>query len=423
MIASSRLLERLREISMNKGSNLLLVMIALSVVALSISGCGRTESGKKVAASEKQGHAEDKHGADEKHEEKGQTEEKNLKLTAEERQAAGIEVVLIEEQTVSERIALTATIRANQDRIAHITPRVSGRITKVSGNLGDTVKGGQTLALIDSIELGEAHSTYLQVKSQHEVARADFDRAERLRKDEIIPEKDYLRARSEFEKARATFQAAADKLRLLGIVPASVNSASAVSVYPLTAPFLGTVIEKKAVLGELAKTDDSLFTVADLSTVWIEANLFEQDLAKVKVGAAAEVTVAAYPGEVFKGRLTYISSTLDKETRAVPARIEVRNPDGRLKPEMFATAAIETGGTAKGLLLPQEAVLLMEGQPTVFIEEHGGFEPRPIESVQSNGKQVLVKAGLKAGERVVIGGAYAIKARLLKSQLGAGHCH
>ena len=423
MIASSRLLERLREISMNKGSNLLLVMIALSVVALSISGCGRTESGKKVAASEKQGHAEDKHGADEKHEEKGQTEEKNLKLTAEEMQAAGIEVVLIEEQTVSERIALTATIRANQDRIAHITPRVSGRITKVSGNLGDTVKGGQTLALIDSIELGEAHSTYLQVKSQHEVARADFDRAERLRKDEIIPEKDYLRARSEFEKARATFQAAADKLRLLGIVPASVNSASAVSVYPLTAPFLGTVIEKKAVLGELAKTDDSLFTVADLSTVWIEANLFEQDLAKVKVGAAAEVTVAAYPGEVFKGRLTYISSTLDKETRAVPARIEVRNPDGRLKPEMFATAAIETGGTAKGLLLPQEAVLLMEGQPTVFIEEHGGFEPRPIESVQSNGKQVLVKKGLKPGERVVIGGAYAIKARLLKSQLGAGHCH
>lgn len=408
---------------MHKRSYAFLAVIALSVTILAVSGCDKSESGKATGKTEKKEHAEDKLGANEKHEGKGHAEEKSLRLTAEEIQTAGIEIALVEEQIVNERIALTATIRANQDRIAHIVPRVSGRITKVSGILGDAVKGGQTLALIDSIELGEAHSAYLQAKSQHDVARADFDRAERLRKDEIIPEKDYLRARSEFEKTRATFQAAVDKLRLLGVTQTPTNSPSAASVYSLTAPFAGTVIEKKAVLGELAKTDDSLFTVADLSTVWIEANLFEQDLAKVQVGAAAQVTVAAYPGEVFKGRLTYISSTLDKETRAIPARIEVRNPDGRLKPEMFATAAIDTGGTAKGLLLPQEAVLLMQGQSTVFVEEHGGFEPRPIEPVQSNGKQVLVKAGLKPGERVVVSGAYAIKARLLKSQLGAGHGH
>ena len=408
---------------MRKGSYVFLMVITLFVTTLALSGCGKPETGNTASKTEEKENVEDRHGANEKHEERGHAEEKNLKLTAEEIQTAGIEVAPVEEQIVNERIALTATIRANQDRIAHIAPRVSGRITKVSGNLGDVVKGGQTLALIDSIELGEAHSAYLQAKSQHDVARADFDRAERLRKDEIIPEKDYLRARSEFEKARAAFQAAADKLRLLGVTQTPANSTSAASVYPLTAPFAGTVIEKKAVLGELAKTDDSLFTVADLSTVWIEANLFEQDLARVKPGAAAQVTVAAYPGEVFKGRLTYISSTLDKETRAVPARIEVRNPDGRLKPEMFATAAIDTGGAAKGLLLPQEAVLLMQGQPTIFVEEHGGFEPRPIEPVQSNGKQVLVKAGLKPGERVVVAGAYAIKARLLKSQLGAGHGH
>jgi cobalt-zinc-cadmium efflux system membrane fusion protein len=406
---------------MNKATYIL--MIAPLVVALGISGCGKAGSDAAAGKSAEKEMTEDRHAEGEKHEDKDGAESGVLKLTAEAMQTAGIKVAIVDEQIVSQQLTLTATIRANQDRIAHIVPRVPGRITKVGGNLGDAVLAGQTLALIDSIELGEAHSAYLQARSQHDVARADFDRAERLRKDEIIPEKDYLRARSEFEKARAASQAAADKLRMLGIAQSSMNSISAISVYPLAVPFAGTVIEKKAVLGELAKTDDSLFTVADLSTVWIEANLFEQDLSKARIGATAQVTVTAYPGEIFKGRLTYISSTLDKETRAVPVRIEVRNADGRLKPEMFATASIDTGGTAKGLLIPQDAVVLMQGQPTVFVEEHGGFEQRAIESAPGNSRQALVKSGLKPGERVVVAGAYAIKAQLLKSQLGSGHGH
>lgn len=407
---------------MKKTTRVSLAMVALVAAVLTVSGCDKANN-DKTRSKATEDHAGDTHAEDEKHEEKGGAEAGVAKLTAAEIETAGIKVATLDEQVIKEQITLTATIRANQDRIAHIAPRVSGRITKVNGNLGDVVKAGQTLALIDSIELGEAHSVYLQAKSQHDVTRSDFERAERLRKDEIIPEKDYLRARSEFEKARAAFQGAADKLRLLGATQASGNSISAAAVYPLTAPFAGTIIEKKAVLGELAKTDDSLFTVADLSTVWIEANLFEQDLSKIRTGATAQVTVSAYPGEIFRGRLTYISNTLDKETRAVLARIEVRNTDVRLKPEMFATASIDTGGTAKGLLLPQDAVVLMQGQPTVFVEEHGGFESRPIEFTQSNGKQIQVKAGLKPGEKVVIGGAYAIKARLLKSQLGSGHGH
>lgn len=403
---------------MNKSTSTLFA--ALLVTVLAVSGCNKTESTNptgKSAAETSPAAA----GKSEMHAEKEGAETGAVKLTAEEMQTAGITVATIDVQTISDQLTLTATIRANQDRIAHVAPRVSGRLTKISGNLGDKVKSGQVIALIDSIELGEAHSAYLQSKSQHDVARADFDRAEKLRKDEIIPEKDYLRARSEYEKARAALQAASDKLRLLGVSRNPVDSSSAFSVYPLMAPFAGTIIEKQAVLGELAKIDDSLFTVADLSTVWIEANLFEQDLAKARRGATATINVAAYPGETFEGRLTYISSTLDKETRTVKARIEVLNPEGRLKPEMFATANVETGGSSKGLLLPQDAVLLMQGQPTVFVEEHGGFEPRPVESMQSNGKKVLIKTGLKPGERVVVTGAYAIKARLLKSQLGEGH--
>lgn len=340
--------------------------------------------------------------------------EKALTLSAEEAQTAGIKLQKLELQDTAGHIMVTAIIQANQDKLAHVVPRVPGRIVKVDASLGDRVKPGQALAMLDSIELGEARSSYLQAASEAAVAQAGFARAQRLNADNIIPEKDYLRARAEHEKARASLHAAADTLRMMGVIPEKLSG----SVFPLTAPFAGTVIEKKAVRGELAQPDTSLFTVADLSTLWIEADLFEKDLGKVRIGAHATVTLTAYPGEVFTGRLTYISSTMDKETRTVKARVEVPNPDGRLKPEMFATVAIDTGGSVKTLRVPEDAVLLMQGQPTVFVAERGGFEPRAVEVGERAQGYAVLKSGVVAGERVVASGAYALKARLLKSQIG-----
>ena len=342
--------------------------------------------------------------------------EKLLTLSAEEAQTAGIKVQKLALQEKAEQIMVTATIQANQDRLAHVAPRVPGRVVRVNASLGDRVKSGQPLAELDSIDLGEAHSGYLQAASEAAVTQANFERAQRLNADNIIPEKDYLRARAEHEKARASLRAASDKLRMMGVDPDKHFG----SVFPLTAPFAGTVIEKKSVLGELATPDKSLFTVADLSVLWIETDLFEKDLGKVKVGAQAKVTVSAYPDETFTGRLTYISSTMNKETRTAKARVEVPNPDGRLKPEMFASAVINTtGASAKALLVPEDAVLLLQGQPTVFVAESGGFEPRAVEVGERAQGYAVLKSGVAAGESVVVSGAYALKARLLKSQIGA----
>lgn len=391
------------------------VLISVLIVILSTAACTQSETGKdartpKVAEAQKaEGAKADEHGAS-----------GLVKLTAEEMQTAGIKSEPIQIQSIVDQVVLTATIRANQDRIAHVAPRVSARIVKVSANLGDSVKKGQTLALLDSIELGEAHSAYRQAQSQVALAKSDFERAQRLKADEIIPEKDYLRARSEYEKARASFQSSSDKLRLLDAAHDESEQGPA-SIFSVHAPFAGTVIEKHAILGELAQPDKQIFIVADLSSLWIEANLFEKDLARVKIGAPATVSVAAYPGEVFKGRLTYISSTVDKETRAVPARVEVPNSDGRLKPEMFATASLDTAAMTKALTLPQGAVLLVNGLPTIFVRDADGFEPRAVELGDKVGGRVIVKAGLKEGDSVVTAGAYALKARLLKSQIGDTH--
>lgn len=357
----------------------------------------------------------EKNESEEKSEHGAKGEEKLLTLSDEEAEKTGIKLQKLVLQQRSEQLIVTATIQANQDKLAHVGPRVTGRIVKVNTNLGDRVVSGQALAMLDSIELGEARSNYMQAASEASVAQAGFERAQRLHADNIIPEKDYLRARAEHEKARVSLRAASDKLSMMGVDPEKLSG----SIFPLVAPFAGTVIEKKAVLGELATPDKTLFTVADLSILWIESDLFEKDLGKVKPGAKATVSVSAYPGVVFKGRLTYISSTMNKETRTIKARVEVPNHDGRLKPEMFASAAISTSGAgAKTLSVPDEAVLLMQGQATVFVAERGGYEPRAVEVSERVQGYTVLKSGVVAGESVVVSGAYALKARLLKSQIG-----
>lgn len=400
-----------------------ILLLPILVGVLTLAACSDPDT-KKTVVNTNQAAAKDGKTKNEESSKEAQKDEHGaegqLKLSAEEIKTAGIKVEELKAQSLVDQVVLTATIRANQDRIAHVAPRVSARIVKVNANLGDKVKPGQSLAQLDSIELGEAHSTYRQAQSQFSLAKSDFERAQKLKADEIIPEKDFLRARSEFEKARASLRAADDKLRLLDSAHQELETGP-ISLFPVKAPFAGTVIEKNAVLGELAQPDKSIFTIADLSTLWIEANLFEKDLGRVRLGAAAGVTVNAYPGEVFKGRLTYISSTVDKESRAVQARVEVPNSDGRLKPEMFATASIDTASTSKALTLPQEAVLLINGQAMAFVQEVGGFEPRAVELGEKIGGRVVIRSGVKEGEQIVVAGAYALKARMLKSQIGDSH--
>jgi cobalt-zinc-cadmium efflux system membrane fusion protein len=401
-------------------SNRFLPLAWITLMALAIAGCGKTEPPRSASSQQEQTTEGSKNTAPEHHEDAAKhAEGEALKLTDAEIAAAGIKVEEVAEQEVHDHIAVTATIQPNRDKLAHVAPRVSGRIIKVSANLGQQVKQGQALAQLDSIELGEAHSAFLQAESEARLAQANFARIDNLYSEQIVTQKDYLNARAENEKAKTALRAARDKLRMLGVAP--VESSSAVSGFALIAPFSGIIIEKDAVLGELAQPDKSLFTVADLSVVWIEADLYEKDLGRVVSGAEAVVTVAAYPNETFKGHLTYISSTVDKETRTVKVRVEVHNPGGRLKPEMFANAAITTAGSTKAIVVPAEAVVLMQGISSVFVRDADGFEPRSVELGEKLSHGVVIKSGLKSGESVVVGGAYAIKARALKSLIGDEH--
>lgn len=348
-----------------------------------------------------------------------------LKLSAEDVARAGIKLEELKLQALADTVTVTATIRPNQDRMARIAPRVEGRVSSVQVSLGDAVRAGQTLAVLDSLAVGEASTALIQAQSADRVAESDFKRAAALNAEEIIPQKEYLRAKSEHEKAEAALRAAEDRLQLLGVSSKQVTG-RVVSTFPVSAPFAGTVIEKKVTVGSLASPAEPILVVADLSKVWIEANLTETMLAKVRVGAGASVTLDAYPGEQFHGRVTYVASLLDKDSRTVQARIEVENKDGRLKPEMFASATISSTPAAgvekrEALSVPDAAIVLMQGLPTVFVFEHGGYEQRAILPGEKLSGRTVVKSGLAVGEQVVVAGSYALKARLLKSQIGDEH--
>lgn len=391
----------------------------LAASFLLAAGCGGSDDSGQAKGEMKAAAKKDEKG---KGKEDGEHKDEGLiKLSAEEIARAGVKVEPLQPQRVADTLEVTATIGPNRERIANVLPRVGGRIVEISAKLGDRVKQGQALAVLDSIEIGEAYSAYAQALAESEVTKAAFERAERLKADQIVPEKEYQRARGEYERTRAQLRAAQDKLKQFGVSPAPGGKGSSVSTFPVIAPLAGTVIERKAVLGELAKTDQGLFIVADLSRVWVEANIREADLGRVRPGAAAKARVSAFPDQLFQGKVNYLGAVLDKETRTAPAIIELDNASGLLRPQMFASVAIDTGGARDVLALPESAVTLVQGLPTVFVEEAGGFEARPVELAGRSGGKAVVKSGVKPGELVVTEGTYALKARLLKSQIGDSH--
>jgi len=394
----------------------LAAMAMVLAITFALAACGKDAAKDDHAA---EGGAKAGHAGEKKEEDHKEGEEA-LTLTADEATRAGIEVEDMQPQALGETVVVTATIHPDQERLARLGPRIEGRITAVPAKLGDRVRAGQTLAMLDGVDVGEAHANWVQAQAELRIADTGLKRAESLIAEEIIPRKDYLRAQADRDQANAAVRAAADRLRLLGGNPAATGNA--VSAFAVTAPFAGTVIEKKATVGELASPSEPLFTVADLSRMWIQAALPEAALAKVRVGALAKVTVPAYPGVEFSGRVGLIGASLDKDTRTVAARIEVGNADGRLKPEMFATATIEVAGDKRNVFaLPDAAVVLLEGKPTVFVYEQGAYEAREVETGERIAGRTVLRSGVKAGDQVVTEGTYALKARKLKSQLGHGH--
>lgn len=367
---------------------------------------GNQRNSENAARGEKRGEA------------KEEKEGKGVKLDDEAARRAGLKVERVELAHYAATIIAFGTVDANRNRLAKVAPPIAGRIARVAVDIGDQVQAGAVLTILESPELAELRTAYQQSMTELELARDSLERSRKLAVDGSIAQKELYRAKADYERARAGLAANQAKLATLK-VGSSAPAGESPAFLSVTAPLVGTIIERAAVLGEYAQAYQPLFTTADLSVVWVETNLYDRDLGDVEVGAVATVTVNAYPDQRFTGKVGYIGNVFEKETRTAKARIEVANADGRLKPGMFADVAIEKKSRVTALRVPEEAVVLLQGQMTVFMDSGDDqYEPRPVLLGEQRDGMVVVRSGLEPGEDVVVAGAYALKARLLKSQIG-----
>lgn len=318
-------------------------------------------------------------------------------------------------------------ILPNENRLAHLGPRVPGRIVAVYTNLGDRVHSGERLLLLDSPAFGEAQLAYRKRRTAMRVAERAFERAKALSAEGAIGISEYQRREAEHENAKAELYEAEEKLHLLGMAEREIERLSAeqlphaeVAQVFLRAPFSGEIIERNATVGEVVDSSKTLFTVADLSTVWVRADFPEQQIGVLKTGLAVEIRVAAYPETVFQGTITYIGAMIDPATRTVTARLQIPNSDQRLRPEMFAEVTVRTQEQSV-LAIPRAALQQVGDRVTVFVTRSSRrFEWRDVTIGESSNEYVEVKAGLKEGDEVVTEGSYALKSEALRGQMSMG---
>lgn len=321
-------------------------------------------------------------------------------------------------------IAATAVIEVNPYRLAHISPRIPGRIVAIYAKLGDEVKKGQKLALLDSLELGEAKAQYLKAQTKLEVASTEYERQKTLYEKKIAAQKSLLAAQGEYLEAKTEFEAAQAKLRLIGLSETEIEDLRTQrkitkATFPILSSFSGTIVENHIAVGEVVNESSKLYTIADLSIVWILLDIYEKDLAKIEVGHEVSVSVASYPQELFRGKITYISDLIDEKTRTAKVRVEVPNPRRRLKPGMFAEAKIITHGLGQeAILVPQEAIFDLGEGPIVFVKQEDGFLAKRVTPGEEGGGFVEIRSGLSPGEEVVVEGGYSLKTELLREQIG-----
>lgn len=333
----------------------------------------------------------------------------------------GIEVGTVESiNTIG--LAVTGTITYDANRVSHVGSRTDGRILAVRADLGARVRRGQALAVLESVEVGQIRAEEREAEALLKIAQENYAREQRLAQQGISSRKELLQAEADLRRAEAALNSAEDRLQVLG----AAHDHGAGGQFSLLAPFAGVVVARDASLGEMASPADTLFTVADLSEVWIELDIFERDLARVRVGQSVEVTVTAYSGRTFPGRIVYIGDVLDPSKRTLRARVEIPNPGGALKPGMFATASIQVGGDGDAFaVVPQGSLQDFEGKRVVFVpgDKAGEFRPVVVEVGQTiDGNRVVILSGIAPGNRIVIAGAFALRSELSKGEIGEhGH--
>jgi cobalt-zinc-cadmium efflux system membrane fusion protein len=338
-------------------------------------------------------------------------------LSAEAVKRAGIAVTPVESGTSAGGIRLPGVVEPNAYREVVVTPLVSGRVTRVGAALGARVRRGQSLAQIYSPGLAEAQTKYVSAKAMLEAHDRELQRTQKLVAIGAASRQELERIHAEHAAQTAAVESARSQLELLGVSPSTVEALGSGSKVEATtsvpAPIDGVITERAANVGLNVDQATPLFTVVDLSTVWIVADVYEKDFGRVRIGSDATVTTSAYPGLSLGGRISYIDPQVNPETRTAKVRVEVPNPRGELKLGMYAEVVVAGASDAPVPVMPRTAIQNIGDRTVVYLanpKEPGTFTEREVRLGEASGEQVEITAGLQPGDVVVTEGSFFIRA-------------
>jgi cobalt-zinc-cadmium efflux system membrane fusion protein len=324
-------------------------------------------------------------------------------------------------------LTVVGSLELSPKHVAKVGTMVEGRVTSVRAQMGDKVKAGEVLATIESSAAGRARAEHMQAEAKLQQAEKELAREKQLSGEGVSSQRALASAQTDRDVASVELRAASERLRAVGLGQRSGDAAS--GALALTAPMGGVVLAAKPKLGEAVQPSDDLFTVGDLSEVWLMVEVYERDLARVHEGDVARVTVLAVPGQVFEGHVDHIGEAIDPMRHAADIRVVLGNAKGALRPGMSATARLVTtgasaeagdAGDANAVVIAKSAVQRIDGLAHLFIEKEGGkYELRAVELGAAYEGDVEVARGLAVGERVVVDGAFLLKSQVLREQMGS----
>ena len=326
----------------------------------------------------------------------------------------------VEQRHGGEGVSLLGEVTVNEDSYSQVGAPIAARVVKISVGPGQHVTKGEQLAVLQSTEIGKARSESITAKARLQLAQQTLERKRRLAGERIVAQRDVQEAEAAVASAQADVQASQSTLQALD----ATDNASDNSRLSLRAPIGGMVIERTALLGQLAEPAQSLFKIADLSNVWLSVHAFERDAVRLQTGKTAKVTLPALPGQTFQAKVTLIGRQVDLSSRTVPIRIAIANKGGVLRPGMSATAWVPLGESSQQVItVPAASVQRLENQWYVFIpKSQDTFELRQVGRGRDLEGEVEIVSGLKPGETVVVDGAFLLKAEAEKSR-GEGKEH
>jgi cobalt-zinc-cadmium efflux system membrane fusion protein len=333
---------------------------------------------------------------------------------------AEIRVAPVGSAALSDTLRVAGKVDFDERRVSRIGATVTGRVIEIDAQLGQQVRVGDPLAVINSTELGQAQLAYLKARAQADLQSRSVERARQLFAADVIGRAELQRRESELSIASAEQRGAADQLRVLGMSSAAISrlggNGAINSVTPVVSTMAGTVVERKVTQGQVVQPSDALFTVADLSQVWVTAEVPEQQAALVKSGQAVDIEVPAL-GARLTGKLIFVADTVNPETRTVTVRSAVDNASRQLKPAMLATMLIQAA-PAKTLVVPAQSVVREGDADNVFVEVGPNrFRLTPVRLGPDADGRRPVLSGLKPEQRILVAGAFHLNNERKRKEL------